>query len=73
MRKFPALRFLIRYGDAAAMAICVCVLTGILLSCWPSMGWMSVPVAVGGAAVAGLLAKSYAELVVMITEMVVPT
>lgn len=72
MEKYPVLDLIVRFGRVAAG--CLAVLCGVLIGIglYPALGWLT-PLA--GAAAAGLVfvaARSYVEMVTIVTEMLVP-
>lgn len=72
MERFPALGLIVRYGAlvAALLAVgCAALLSVLLWQIWGA-GGVVVGIAAGG--VVYLLAKSFVELVIILTEMLVP-
>ena len=70
MDRFPALRLILKFGraGAAAVALSAAALIGWLL--WPGMGALAALVATLAFPVLYFVAKSYVEIVQIITEMV---
>jgi len=72
MEKYPMLDLIVRYGRPAAAAVGG---LGFVLALWlalPALGWAAlVPAALAGG-LAFVVAKSYVELVVLITDMLLP-
>lgn len=70
MDRFPALRLILRFGrgGAAVLAVLLAVLA-VALS-WNGLGWAALLTAPPALAVSYLFAKSYVEIVQIITEMV---
>lgn len=70
--RFPMLSFIVRYGATAAAVLSPILAIVVAWLCWPSLGWLGIPAgAVVGAAVYVVI-RSYAEIVTLITEMLVP-
>jgi hypothetical protein len=72
MEQYPVLNLITRHGLVAAIAMAV--FAGIL-SLWllyGPLGWLAAIIALLIGGVAFVIAKSYVELVVLITEMLVP-
>lgn len=72
MERFPALGLIVKYGSlgAALLALGCAAFVSALL--WPLWGAGGLAAGVGVGAVAYLLAKSFVELVIILTEMLVP-
>ncbi len=72
MEKFPVLRLIVRYGSAASVVLAALVAILVLIVAWPSWG----PASLILGAMLGLLAfvvgRSYVELVMLITDMLMP-
>lgn len=72
MNKYPVLGLIVKFGAPAAIAVAV---IAFLLIAWVLWGLIGAGALVVGAFVGGLLflvAKSYVELVTIITEMLLP-
>ena len=72
MERFPALGLIVRFGalGAAGLAIGCALLLALLL--WPLWAAASLVAASLAGAIVYLLAKSFVELVIILTEMLVP-
>lgn len=72
MERFPALNLIVKFGaiGAAGLAISSAILLALLL--WPLWGAASMVAALLVGAIAYLVAKSFVELVIILTEMLVP-
>jgi hypothetical protein len=72
MERYPVLDLILRYGKTASIGVGLLAAVVVAGLGWPALGW----IAVGLAAIAGIvvfvLAKSYVEIVTIITEMLVP-
>ena len=70
MERFPALRLILRFGrlGAAIVAIAVTALAAALL--WAYLGWLAALLTPFILAFVYFLAKSYVEIVQIITEMI---
>ncbi len=72
MERFPVLGLIVRYGLAASIAVAVLVGVGLLALLWPVWG----PIALAPAVLAGglgyIVCRSYVELVLLITDMLLP-
>ena len=72
MEKYPVLKLIVRYGQAAAVALALLVLGLGLFIGGQAWGWPAIPLAILLALVVFVLAKSYVELVLLVTDMLVP-
>lgn len=72
MEKFPVLDLIIRYGAAGSAVLAVLAGAGICALIWPVWGVLALVPGVFVAAVALLLARSYVELILLITDMLLP-
>ncbi len=72
MERFPVLDMILRCGTPGAIAasVLLAVLTGAVA--WPPLGWLGIVIALVVGALVFVVAKSYVELVTLITEMLVP-
>ena len=72
MTDYPALKFLVSYGSWLAIAVGLVPLAGavwaVAMGCHPV--WLLA--GVGGGALAYLVVKSYAEMVAVIVDMLLP-
>jgi hypothetical protein len=72
MQKYPVLALILRFGGVGAIALAViCGLLIVALG-WAALGWFAIVLAILGAGLVFLIAKSYVEIVTIITEMLVP-
>jgi hypothetical protein len=72
MERFPVLDLILRFGNPAAVVLALAGGALTLIVTWALIGWFAI---LAAAVVAGLIfvvAKSYVELVTLITEMLVP-
>ena len=71
-KAYPVVRLLVRYGNPLSIAVgAVLAVAGI----WAAMvgfGWAWAPAGVLAGAFAGLIMRSYVELVRLITDMLLP-
>lgn len=72
MERFPALSLLVKFGHAGAILAALAVLILVLTVGWPALGWVAVIVALLAGALVYIMAKSFVELVTIVTEMLVP-
>lgn len=72
MNKYPVLAFIVKYGTPAAAAAAVVAFLLIAWLAWPFAGVVAVLVALFVAAILFVIAKSYVELVTIITDMLLP-
>lgn len=72
MEKYPMLNLTVRYGGPASMAFALVVGALLLWLGFATMGWGAMIVAAIGGALVFVVLKSYVELVVLVTEMLVP-
>ena len=70
MERFPALRLILKLGRAGAAAVAFALALLIFWLLWPGGGALAALVAVLAFPVLYFLAKSYVEIVQIITEMV---
>ena len=70
MERFPALRLILRLGRGGAAITALFVTVAALALVWNALGWLSLIGAPPVFAVSYFLAKSYVEIVQIITEMV---
>lgn len=72
MENYPVLSLVVRFGTPAAIGLGLLSAAIVLALLLGPFGWLAAPVALIVGAVVSALAKSYVELVVLITEMLVP-
>jgi hypothetical protein len=70
MERFPALRLILRFGRAGAGAVALIATTLAAAGTWRAFGWPSLIEAPFVFVFVYFLAKSYVEIVQIITEMV---
>ena len=70
MERFPALRLILRFGRAGAAVVALVAAIVVVAWGWPSLGWLSLIAAPFVFTFGYFLAKSYVEIVQIITEMV---
>jgi hypothetical protein len=73
MNRYPVLKLIIKYGTPGAFVLGFLALVGTFFVCFTTVGWLALPIAVVISAVVVLVVKSYAELILMITDMIVPS
>jgi hypothetical protein len=72
MDQYPAINFLLRYGDAFAIAVALLpALAGISLALY-MLNWLVLAAGLVGSLVLGVIMKSYIELVRVIADMLMP-
>ena len=72
MNDYPVLHLIVRYGAPGATIASVLVVILVGLAGFEALGWLSIPVALFAGGLMYVLGKSYAELVRLITEMLLP-
>ncbi|MCB1474697.1 MAG: hypothetical protein H6883_00035 [Rhodobiaceae bacterium] len=70
MDRFPALRLILRFGRAGAAIVALIVTALVVAISWSHMGWFSLVLIPFVLAFSYYMAKSYVEIVQIITEMV---
>ena len=70
MDRFPALRLILRFGRAGAATVALIVTALVVVISWSHMGWFSLVLIPFVLAFSYYMAKSYVEIVQIITEMV---
>lgn len=70
MERFPALRLILRLGRIGALVVAVIASVAVTMAIWSSLGLFSLLIAPFVLAFTYFLAKSYVEIVQIITEMV---
>ena len=73
MSKYPALGLIIKYGTPGAYVLGLLALAGVFFGFYATIGWYALPIAVVASLVVVLVVKSYAELIIMITDMMIPS
>jgi hypothetical protein len=68
--RFPALRLILRFGRLGATIVAVILTAAAGFILWSSLGWFVCVVAPFVFALSYVLAKSYVEIVQIVTEMV---
>ena len=69
---YPAIHFLVRHGHALAIAVAAIVGLGGITAALAGWGWVWLPAGLVLAALAYLLFRSYAEIVQVIAETLLP-
>jgi hypothetical protein len=69
---YPAIHFMVRYGHALAIAVAAVVGLGGIAAAFAGWGWAWLPAGLLLAALAYLLFRSYAEIVQVIAETLLP-
>lgn len=73
MERFPALALIVTYGAQASIGLSLAVAASLATWLVPLIGWIAgAGLALTAAALTLLLAKSFVELVTIVTEMLVP-
>jgi hypothetical protein len=72
VENYPALNFIARHGTKAAGGLGIVVFGTVLALALPSWGWIAVPAGGLCDAITFLVCKSYAELVRLICDMLIP-
>lgn len=72
MKDYPVLHLIVRHGSMGATLASIIVVALVALAGMQSLGWLVAPVALFAGAMTYVLGKSYAELVRLITEMLLP-
>lgn len=72
MERYPVLALILRFGTIGAATLAL--VGGLLVTAlaWTAFGWIAIPLALFIAALVFVIAKSYVEIVTIITEMLVP-
>ena len=70
--KLPMLSAILRFGAPAAIVLSVTVAALVLWLGWPSMGLAAIPLAIVVGLATAALTLSYAELVRLVTDMLMP-
>lgn len=72
MDQYPILALIVRFGQPAAILVAImgALLGFMMLQSLP--GWLAIVVALVGGGLLFVLAKSYVELIALVTEMLVP-
>jgi fumarate reductase flavoprotein subunit len=72
LAKYPMLGGIVRYGKAGGIGLSVLVATLVLWLCWPAFENWAIPMATAAGLITGVIALSFAELVRLITDMLLP-
>lgn len=72
MNDYPVLRLIVRYGTAGSVALAIVVCACVAYLGYATLGGLAVALGVLCGIVVFILGKSYAELVRIITEMLLP-
>ena len=72
MERFPALKFVVTYGPWGAYVVSIVVAVLVVWLGWAAAGWLIVLVGVLAAGLSYIAIKSFVELVIIITEMLLP-
>ena len=69
---YPAIHFVVRHGHTLAIAVAIVVGLGGIAAALAGWGWVWLPAGLVLAALAYLLFRSYAEIVQVIAETLLP-
>ncbi len=69
---YPAIRFLLRHGHSLAIAVAAVIALGGIAAALGGWGWAWLPAGLVLAALAYLMLRSYAEIVQVIAETLLP-
>lgn len=72
MEQYPILAMIVRFGSPVSIILAMVGTLLALFLLYLPLGWVAFPFAAIIGGVIYVLAKSYVELIVMITEMLVP-
>jgi hypothetical protein len=72
MNDYPVLRLIVRYGTAGSIALGVVAFASIAYLGYPALGGLAIAFGALAGIVLFIISKSYAELVRIITEMLLP-
>jgi predicted membrane metal-binding protein len=72
MERFPVLNLILRFGIAVSAIVALIAGTIVVLLAYRDVGWPAIPIAAVVALLVFGVAKSYVELVTIVTEMLVP-
>ena len=72
MERFPILDLILRFGAPAAWLLAIGGGALTFIGVWTLIGWLALAPAIIVAGLIFIVAKSYVELVTLITEMLVP-
>jgi hypothetical protein len=72
MERFPLLSLTLRYGAAGSILAALLAVAIVAAAAWPALGPLAVVLGVLAGVVVYVLARSYVELVTIVTEMLVP-
>lgn len=71
-KAYPVVRLLVRYGNALAIAVAAVLALSGIWAAIAGFGWAWAPAGVLAGAFGGLIMRSYAELVRLIADMLLP-
>ena len=72
MTQYPTLRFLERHGDWIAIAVSLCPLAASLVAVWLGASFWWIAGGAVGSAFLFLAARSYVEMIRLMTDMLLP-
>lgn len=72
MSKYPMLELIVRHGPIGSVVVAVLTFVLIAVIGVPAIGWLAVVVATFVALLAYVVGRSYAELVKLVSEMLMP-
>jgi hypothetical protein len=72
VERYPALSLIVKFGVAGPAVLAVLLALGAVVLFWPCLGVLAVLVGVATGAVVFLASKALVELIVIVTEMLVP-
>lgn len=72
MSKYPMLELIVRHGPIGSVVVAVLTFVLIAVVGVPALGWLAVVVAAFVALLAYVVGRSYAELVKLVSEMLMP-
>ena len=72
MEQYPAIRFLLRFGEVFALVVALLPVSAGIIAAFYGWHWMVLVAGVAGSLVLAVLLKSYVELVRVIADMLMP-
>jgi hypothetical protein len=72
MEKFPILKLIVRFGAPISLLVGIIVAAVAILAAWTLLGYASVIVGLALGVLSIGAMKSYVELIVLITDMLLP-
>jgi hypothetical protein len=72
LNDYPVVQFLVRHGSAVAIVAALCPLVGAVIAFAAGAHWAFLPAGIVAGGFAWLLIKSYAEVVAIIADMLLP-